>query len=83
MRKRRERVADTSLQGRKRLPMRGITSMHCVIPGVDETSRDGDNERVAKRARLEDCPVDDAITDFQLSTEFGGRVPAREVFKPV
>lgn len=71
--KRRARASDTSHQVRKKLPMRGITSMRYVIPGLDGVSGGGDG-RVAKRTRLEDCPVDDPITEFELSTEFGGRL---------
>lgn len=70
--KRRKRASDTSLQVRKRLPMRGVISMRSVIPGVDGTA--GGDERAAKRARLDDCPVEDTIEDFVLSSEFGGRL---------
>lgn len=63
--------------------MREFTSKRCVIPGVNGTSGDGDNDRVVKRAQLDNCPVDDTITDFELSAEFGGRVPVREIFKLV
>ncbi|OJT07021.1 hypothetical protein TRAPUB_2124 [Trametes pubescens] len=77
--KRRRRASDNSLRVRKRLPMRGITSMCCVIPGVDGVACGGD-ERAAKRVRLEDCPVDDPITEFELSTEFGGRLSDHDVF---
>ncbi len=38
-----------------------------MIPGVEEAVG-----RAAKRARLDDCAVDDPIDQFVLSTEFGG-----------
>lgn len=47
--------------------------MRYVIPGLDGVGGGGDG-RAAKRVRLEDCPVDDPITEFELSTEFGGRL---------
>ncbi|OJT04582.1 hypothetical protein TRAPUB_4708, partial [Trametes pubescens] len=68
--RRRKRKSDGSLRVRKRLPKRGITSSRCVIPGVEAAG--GMVGRAAKRARLDDCAVDDPIDRFVLSTEFGG-----------
>lgn len=68
--RRRKRKSDGSLQVRKRLPKKGITSVRCVIPGVKRMG--GVVGRAGKRARLEDRAVDDPIDRFVLSTEFGG-----------
>lgn len=68
--RRRKRKSDGSLQVRKRLPKKGITSARCVIPGVKR--RGGAVGKSAKRAGLDDRAVDDPIDRFVLSTEFGG-----------
>ncbi|EIW64776.1 uncharacterized protein TRAVEDRAFT_42193 [Trametes versicolor FP-101664 SS1] len=69
---RRPRASDTETRVRRRLEKRGITSMECVLPGVDKGAGGVGDGRASKRRRLEELPVEDAITKFDFSVDFGG-----------
>ncbi len=73
---RRARASDTSTQVRKRRQLKGLTSKAFVLPGTGGGSG-GSGRRASKRPRLEeppmdDYPLDDPITEFELANSFSG-----------
>lgn len=72
VKKRRARKSDTETRVRPRREKPGVKSMPFVLPGVDKTTGGGGDGRAAKRRRLNELAVVDAITKFDLSADFGG-----------
>lgn len=66
----RARASDRDPRVRRRRPRRGIRSMPFVLPGSDGAS----GERAAKRRRVDEYPLDERITQFELSFAFGGKL---------
>lgn len=71
--RRRPRESDNDPRVVKKKRMVGITSMECVIPGFRRTIG-GSGGGAEEEEDVEDCAVDDPITDFELSSDFGGHL---------
>lgn len=71
--RRRPREADNDPRVTKKKRMVGITSMECVIPGFRGTIS-GSGGGAEEEECEEDCAVDDPITEFELSSDYGGHL---------
>ncbi|OJT05601.1 hypothetical protein TRAPUB_14106 [Trametes pubescens] len=76
---RRGRASDSDPRVRRRRPMRGIMSMPFVLPGSDGVDSSG--ERAGKRRRVDEYPLEDRITQFKLSFQFGGKLTCSDTIK--
>lgn len=84
---RRARASDSDPRVTKKRTKRGITSMPYILPGTRRTGRGsgsgsgggsggGGGERAAKRQRVsvDDYPLQERITQYDLSSDFGGEL---------